>query len=347
VDYHAPTVTGATGHLGNVLIRELLRRGKHVRALVLPDDEGRSLAGLPVEICRGDVTRPETLRQAFRGADIVFHLAGVVSISSIQAAAVRAVNVKGTHNVLAACLEAGVGRLVYTSSVHALTEPPPGGVLDERAGFDPARAVGEYGKAKAEASAAVAEASRNGLDAVLVLPTAVLGPFDYRLSEMGELIRMFAQGKLPAVVDGGYDFVDVRDVARGHLLAAERGRRGESYLLSGGRLSVREVMRVLGEEADKRPPRVVLPLPVAAAIARLAPAWERLTGRRALLTPYAVHTISARFRISDEKARRELGFTSMTVERSLRDAWRWMNEDPGSPLRRSAPPSRPARATGA
>jgi dihydroflavonol-4-reductase len=172
----------------------------------------------------------------------------------------------------------------------------------------------------------------------------VIGPLDFRLSEMGELICMFARRRLPAVIDGGYDFVDVRDVARGHILACERGRRGESYLLTGGRLSVREVMAALGKAAGRAPPRIAIPLPVAAAIARLAPAWERLTGRRALLTPYSVHTISARFRISDRKAREELGFRSMPLEESLADAWRWMTGDPESPLLRGASRPRPARA---
>lgn len=336
-------VTGATGHLGNVLVRELVRRGKRVRALVLPGDDERPLAGLPVEVVHGDVTQPHTLPPAFRGADVVFHLAAVVTISATPSPRVHAVNVEGTRNVVAACRAAGVRRLVYTSSVHALVEPPPGGVLEEAAGYDPVRAVGEYGKAKAAASAAVVEAARDGLDAVLVNPTAVLGPWDYRLSEMGELICMFARRRLPAIVDGGYDFVDVRDIAEGHILACERGRRGESYLLSGGRLPVRDVVRVLGEEAGRPPPRIAIPLPVAAAIAQLAPAWERITGRRALLTPYAVHTISIRFAISDRKAREELGFRSIPVEQSLRDAWRWMTGDPESPLGRSAVRARPAR----
>ena len=343
MDFETAAVTGATGHLGNVLVRELLARGKRVRAVVLPGDDQRALQGLPVDVSPGDVTDRGSLTPPFRGADVVFHLAGIVSISSLHARQVFEVNARGTENVVAACREAGVRRLVYTSSVHALTEPAPDRVLDEKAGFDPARAVGAYGRAKAAASAAVTAAARDGLDAVLVLPTAVLGPFDYRLSEMGALICMFARGSLPAVVDGGYDFVDVRDVARGHVAAASRGRSGESYLLTGGRLSVREVMRVLAAEAGRPPPRLVVPLAVAAGIARLAPAFELLTGRRALLTSYSVHTISSRFRISDEKARRELGFTSMPVEDSLRDAWRWMNDDPGSPMRRPLPPSRPAR----
>jgi dihydroflavonol-4-reductase len=344
VEIHTATVTGATGHLGNVLVRELVRRGKRVRVLVEPGDDGRALAGLDVEIARGDVLRPETLAAAFAGVDVVFHLAGVVSISSLDVALVREVNVDGTQNVVEAVRRAAVRRLVYTSSIHGFTEPGTGGVLTESAGYDPALAPGDYGKAKAEASRIVLDAVRGGMDAVIVNPVAVLGPHDYRLSEMGELIRMFARSGVPAGVDGRYDFVDVRDVAAGHLLAAERGRTGESYLLSGERMTVREVMRILAEEAGTRPPRIFLPLRVAAAIAAFAPAFEKVTGRRALLTPYSVHTISIDFETRDRKAREELGYVSMPVEKSLRDAWAWMKGDPDSPLNRPIRPSRPGRA---
>jgi dihydroflavonol-4-reductase len=343
MDFETVTVTGATGHLGNVLVRELVRRGKRVRALVLPDDDARSLVGLPVETARGDVTLPASLPPAFRGAEVVFHLAGVVSISSLDDDRVLAVNAGGTRNVVAACREAGVRRLVHTGSVHSLVEPGPGEVLDESAGFDPSRSVGAYGRSKAEGALAVAEAARSGLDAVLVLPVAVIGPFDYRLSPIGELIALFARRLLPAIVDGGYDFVDVRDVALGQLSACDRGRRGESYLLTAGHLKVRELMRLLSDAAGRRPPRVAIPLPIAAAIARLAPAFERLTGKRALITPYSIHTLSMPFRIDGRRAREELGFDPMPLERSLADAWRWMTADPDSPLRRrdSRVPVRP------
>jgi dihydroflavonol-4-reductase len=347
VNYQTAAVTGATGHLGNVLVRELLRRGKRVMALVQPADDCRALAGLGVDVIRGDVLRPETLRPAFAGVELVFHLAGVVSISSLDVAQVRTVNIEGTGNVVDAARKAGVGRLVYTSSVHAFTEPGRGGVLTEAAGYDPALAPGDYGKAKAAASRIVLEAVRGGLDAVIVNPVAVLGPNDYRLSEMGELIRMYARQAMPAGVDGRYDFVDVRDVAAGHLLAAERGRSGDSYLLSGARMTVREVMRILAEESGRRPPAFFLPLPVAASIAAFAPIFEKVTGRRALLTPYSVHTISVDFEIRDRKAREELGYTSMPVEQSLRDAWAWMTGDPDSPLNRPRPPTRHRATTSA
>jgi dihydroflavonol-4-reductase len=343
MEFHSAAVTGATGHLGNVLVRELLRRGKRVRALVEPGDDARALDGLDVQLVRGDVLRPETLPAAFGGVEVAFHLAGVVSISSLDVERVRTVNVDGTRNVVEAVRRAGVRRLVYTSSIHGFTEPGRGGVLTEAAGYDPALAPGDYGKAKAEASRIVLEAVRGGLDAVIVNPVAVLGPHDYLLSEMGELICMFARSGVPAGVDGRYDFVDVRDVAAGHLLAVERGRTGESYLLSGARMAVREVMRILAGEAGRRPPRVFLPLPVAAGIAAFAPVFEKVTGRRALLTPYSVHTISIDFEIRDRKAREELGYVSMPVERSLRDAWAWMKSDPASPLNRPLPPRRPGR----
>ena len=343
VDFQAALVTGATGHLGNVVVRDLVARGKRVRALVEPGDEARALQGLDVEIARGDVLRPETLAAAMAGADVVFHLAGVVSISSLDIEVVRTVNVDGTRNVVEAARRAGVGRLVYTSSVHALTEPAPGGVLSEEAGYDPARAPGDYGKAKALASRIVLDAVRDGLDAVIVNPVYVIGPYDWRLSEIGELICLVARFPIPAGTEGCYDFIDVRDVAAGHVRAALHGRTGESYLLSGARMTVREMMGVLAGLAGRRPPAFFLPLPVAGAFARLAPAIERITRRRALLTPYAVHTLSVDFAISDRKAREELGHVSRPVAESLRDAWDWMKGEPGSPLNRPIPPRRPGR----
>jgi dihydroflavonol-4-reductase len=345
VDFRTAAVTGATGHLGNVLVRELLRRGKRVRVLLEPGDESHALSGLDVEVVVGDVLRPDALSAAFAAADVVFHMAGVVSISSLDVERVRTVNVDGTRNVVEAARRVGVPRLVFTSSVHAFTEPGRGGVLTEGAGYDPALAPGDYGKSKAAASRIVLEAVRGGMDAVIVNPVAVIGPYDYRLSEMGELILMYARQAMPAGVDGRYDFVDVRDVAVGHLLAAERGRDGESYLLSGARMTVREVMRILAEESGRKPPAFFLPLPVAAGIAAFAPVFEKLTGRRALLTPYSVHTISVDFEIRDRKARDELGHASMPLDRSLREAWAWMRADPGSPLNRPIPPRRPGRVS--
>ncbi len=332
MDFERAAVTGGTGHLGNVLVRELLRRGKRVKALVVEGDDRRALAGLGVERVPGDVTAPASLAAAFAGAEVVFHLAGIVSITGGSRERLRRVNVEGTRNVAAACRAAGVRRLVYTSSVHALVELDRGGVLDERSGFAPVEARGDYGRSKAEASRVALAAGGEGLDVVLVLPTGVVGPYDYRLSEVGQLVRLYGEGRLRAGIAGAYDFVDVRDVAVGHVLAAEKGRPGESYLLNGSRISVAGMFAVLAEATGRPPPRLLLPLPAARLLALGAPLYERATGRRALLTPYAVHALGIDFAIDDAKARRELGHSSRPVAESLRDAWTWMRDDPQSPL---------------
>lgn len=334
-------ITGATGHLGNVLVRELRARGEAVRAVLAPGDDPSPLEGLGASVVEADVRQADELRAAFDGVARVFHLAGIVSITSGQEQALQAVNVGGTRNVIEACRAAGVGRLVYTSSVHALTEPS-GGVLDETAGFDPELATGAYGKSKAAASRDVQRAGQDGaLDTVLVLPTGVVGPYDFRTSEVGQLLLDLEAGRVPFILEGGHDFVDVRDVALGTIAAAERGRRGEAYLLSGERLSVMDLARTVSAHTGCRVPRV-FPTPIARVVASAAPAWERLTGRRALLTSYAVHALLVPFTVSHEKASRELGFSPRPVTTSLADALAWHHAHPEA--RRVVAPGRRVRA---
>lgn len=325
-------VTGATGHLGNVLVRHLLERGRRVRAVVQPRDDLVALGGLEVERVEADVTDPAALERAFSGGDVVFHLAGLVSITAGQEARLKAVNVDGTRHVVEACRRAGVRRLVYASSVHALEEPRRG-ALREAAGFGCRR--GPYGRSKAEASRLVEGAARAGqLDAVLVLPTGVVGPWDFRLSEVGQVIASAGAGRMPVAVAGGYDWVDVRDVAAGLALAAERGRCGESYLVSGEWVSLRELLTHAARAAQVAPPRATVPLALLWPVAALGPLWERATHRRALVTPYALHQLGVGYRVDDGKARRELGYGSRPIAESVADAWRFLSEHPASPLRR-------------
>jgi dihydroflavonol-4-reductase len=322
VESKLAVVTGATGHLGNVLVRELLSRGVRVRAVLAPHDDLEPLSGLEIERAVADVRDAEALTGAFAGADRVFHLAGIVSITRGQRALMESVNVGGTRAVVRACRAAGVGRLIHTGSVHALTEPESG-ALTEAMGFDPLRASGEYGKTKALACREVQEAARRGeLDAVLVLPTGVLGPFDFRLSEMGQLLVDLQRGKVPFVIEGGHDFVDVRDVALGLVAAAERGKSGEAYLLGGGRASLTQLAGWVAQSTGARVPRALAPW-LARAISAPAPLYERVTGRRALLTPYAVHALTVPFVVDSGKAARELGFVARPLETSVRDALAW------------------------
>lgn len=326
-------VTGATGHLGNALVRELLAQGHAVRAVVQPGDDGAPLAGLGVERVEADIRDGAALRRAFESADRVFHLAGIVSITQAQRAKMHAVNVGGTRAVLEACRAAGVRRLVHMGSVHALTEPS-GGVLDETAGFDAKKASGAYGKTKAEACTEVQRAARAGeVDAVLVLPTGVVGPLDARLSEIGQLLLDLEQGRVPFLLPGGHDWVDVRDVAKGTVLAAERGRTGEAYLLGAERLTLEEIAQVVAEETGSTPPKL-LPVWLARALALPAPLYEAMTRKRALLTPYAVHALTVPFTVSHEKATRELSFAPGPVRQALRDAVSWHH---AHPAQRKAP----------
>ena len=217
-------ITGATGHIGNVLVRELIARGQAVRALALPDDDCCSLAGLNTEIVYADVTDLRSLESAFAGADVVFHLAGIVTIMPSMKRVLERVNVGGMRNVATACRSAGVRRLVYTSSIHAIAEPPHGTIIDESQPFDADRVLGDYARSKARATLLLLEeVSKGGLDAVICCPTGVIGPWDYRISNIGQLILDFASGHLKSYVRGAYDFVDVRDVTNGLILAAEKG----------------------------------------------------------------------------------------------------------------------------
>ncbi len=265
-------VTGAAGHVGNVLVRELLERGKTVRALVLPGEDRSALDGLPVEIVEGDVLKPETLRAAFAGVEIVYHLAGIIAILPGQELLMRRVNIEGTRNILAAALQSGVRRMVYTSSIHALQRPPQGVVIDESLHFDVSNPAGEYDRSKAAASLEVTKAvAEYGLDAVIVCPTGVVGPFDFRQSEMGELIRGWMANKVSVTVDGFFDFVDVRDVARGHILACENGRRGATYILGGERVSLEWMWRIVSQVTGLRASSIKIPMPLAIVGSWFAP----------------------------------------------------------------------------
>ncbi len=319
-------VTGGTGHIGNVLIRELVASGLAVRALVLPGEDRSILDGVPVEWVEGDVLDPASLARAFAGVDTVYHLAGIISIMPGDNAMMRRVNVEGTKNVLAAARDVGVRRLVYTSSIHAFQHAPHGRVVDETLPFDPVGAMGAYDCSKAEASLAVLQAAREGLDAVIVAPTGVIGPQDFRVSELGALIRSWIQPTASFLIDGRYDFVDVRDVVKGEMLAAEKGRRGEVYILSGEQRHLVQMMctvkQVLG-----LPVRVLtIPLRWAKFFAKFAVVYYRMSREKPRFTPYSIATVQTNSVISHAKAERELGYRPRALDLSLRDTVVWWKQ---------------------
>jgi dihydroflavonol-4-reductase len=319
-------VTGASGHLGNNLLRALLERGQQVRALVLPKDDPRPLAGLAVEQVEGDVRDMGSLMWAFRNADVVYHLAGIITISPGRAALLQQVNVQGTRNVVQAAMRSGVRRLVYTASIHAIVEPPQGTVIDEGMPFDPDLIPTEYGRSKAQAARVVLDGVAQGLDAVIGCPSGIVGPYDYVPSEFGRLILNVARRRLPAYVRGAYDFVDVRDVAQGLLAAGERGRRGESYILSGERATVAQLMAWIEEASGVRAPRLGLPARLARRVAYLAGHYARISGTKPLFTAESVDILGSNCCISHEKAGRELGFSPRPLRETIIDTVHWFRE---------------------
>jgi dihydroflavonol-4-reductase len=321
-------ITGATGHIGNVLARELLARGDQVRALVLPGEDHLPLAGLKVEIMEGDILEPASLNLAMRGARRVFHLAGIISILPGKNDFVRRVNLQGTINVIQAARDNHIERLVYTSSIHAIARAPHGTTIDENLPFDPQNSTGEYDRSKAEASLAVLQAARQGLNAVIACPTGVIGPYDYRRSEMGTVILDCMQSKVQWRINGAYDFVDVRDVAQGLILAGEKGCCGETYILSGERITYTRLAETIHSILGKRP-KIHIPIPrnLARFAAVFAPAYYRLARTRPLLTSYSLHTLWSNSNISSLKAQKELGYRPRSLKDSLVDTIRWFLEN--------------------
>ena len=321
-------VTGATGHIGNVLVRELLAEGAVVRVLVLPDADKRPLAGLNVEIVYGDVTDLVSLKSAFAGAESVFHLAGIVTIMPGMASVLERVNVGGMRTVIAACRASGVHRLVYTSSIHAMAEPPHGTVIDESQPFDPDRVLGDYARSKARATLLLLdEVSKGGLDAVICCPTGVIGPWDYGISNIGQLILDFASGHLKSYVSGAYDFVDVRDVARGLILAAEKGQLGRHYIFSGTQVHVPELMEELSRGIGYPAPTYRIPTVIARTAGILASMYYRLLRRKPVFTAYSIDVLRSNSLVSSARAREELGFTSRPWQDSIRDHIEWFRTE--------------------
>lgn len=320
-------VTGATGHLGNVLIRTLLEKGEKVRAFVLPQDNLTPLEGLDVEIAHGNVLEPESIAPALKDVDVAYHLAAMISIMPGKNEMVQRVNVEGTRNMLAAAQKARLRRFVYTSSIHAIQRAPHGTTIDESLPYDPHNPYGAYDTSKAQASLLVQEAAKNELDAVLVCPTGVIGPYDFRVSLLGAWFLSYWKHKPVQYFEGGYDYVDVRDVASGMIAAAEKGRRGESYLLSGGYMSNDDLAK-LGRQLVGGTYRLLkLPLGLIQFLAHLLPHYYRISKKSPLLTPYSVEVLQSNAAISHAKATRELGYQPRSLKDSLRDALLWFKEN--------------------
>lgn len=313
-------VTGATGHIGNVLVRELYHHGYEVRAIVMKNDDASMIEPL-AEIVRGNILDRAFLAETLRDADVVFHLAGIVEIGSGKKNLIMKVNVEGTKNVLEACLKNGISRLVYTSSVHAIPELPKDEWMREIDDFDPDRVHGLYAKSKALATAAVLAAKDSPLDIVVVHPSGVIGPFDYKLSNVSQVFIDYLCGRLTAYLSGGYNFVDVRDVAAGIRLAAEKGRRGECYILSGSEITVKELLDEIAAIEGRKRIRTRLAFWFILAMSYFAEAYYKIVKSKPLFTHYSILVLRSNRHFDNGKAVRELGYTTRDIRESIRDTY--------------------------
>lgn len=325
-------VTGANGHLGGTIVRMLRRAGAAVRGLVLPAEKVADAGA--VRYFKGDVRDKASLEPLFADTDgrdvVVIHTAGIVDIADKVSPAMYAVNVGGTRNITALCLEHRVSRLVYVSSVHAIPEKDGLQVLREVHHFSPDEVVGGYAKTKAEATQIVLDAVAAGLNAVVVHPSGILGPYDASGNHLVQLVVDYVRGKLPACVRGGYDFVDVRDVAAGCLAAVDKGRAGECYILSNRHYEVKDVLRIAKKvQGGRKLP--VLPMWMARAAAPMLEWVAKRRRERPLYTKYSLYTLASNDRFSHDKATRELGYQPRDLYQTIRDTIAWLNRKRPAP----------------
>jgi dihydroflavonol-4-reductase len=319
-------VTGGTGFVGANVVRELLREGAAVRVLARPGSDRRALAGLPVEVVEGDLTRPATLGPAVAGVRLIFHVAADYRLWTTDPAALYRANVDGTRAILERAGEAGVERVVYTSTVGALGIPADGSPGTEDTPVSLADMVGPYKRSKFLAEQVALEMARRGLPVVIVNPSAPVGPWDVKPTPTGQMIVDFLAGRMFASLDTGLNIVHVRDVARGHLLAAERGRVGERYILGHANLSLGEIFRRLAALTGRRPPRLRIPYALAWLAAAGFEAAARVRGRPPRVSLTAVRMARKRMYFSPAKAVRELGLPQTDVDQALADAVQWFSE---------------------
>ncbi len=316
-------ITGANGHLGNTLIRILRKTEVEIRGLLLPTEHRKEREN--IHYFHGDVRDTDTLSSLFEGLSdaevIVIHTAGIIDIAGTVSSQMYAVNVEGTRNIVKLCQEYGVKRLVYVSSVHAIPEKR-WSVQREVHHFSPEEVVGGYAKTKAEATQLVLDAVSEGLDAVVVHPSGIIGPYDSSENHLVQMITDYIRGKLPACVRGGDDLVDVRDVAAGCIAAAEKGRTGECYILSNRHYEIREVLGMVREYGGgRRLP--TLPIWMAKAAAPLLGWIAKKRHRRPLYTRYSLYTLHSNDKFSHEKASRELGYHPRDLVQTIQDTIRW------------------------
>lgn len=317
-------ITGASGHVGANLCRALLEKGYEINALFHEDD--RAIKGLPINIVKGNVNSLSSLDELFSGAEIVIHAAAHISVNEHNDDLVIDTNVNGTRNIIAKCIEHKIKRLIHFSSIHAMDSFP----LDEP--LDETRSMVEnspniYDNSKSISEKLVRDAPKNGLETIILCPTSVIGPFDFKPSMVGRSLINIYKGKFPALIEGGYDFVDVRDLVEATINAITMGRSGEKYLLSGKWHTIKELGDNMAKVAGIKSPWLVCPL----WLAKLGLPIGNLFLNEEIKLVFNKQTIeilrSGHRNISSAKAQKELNFSCRPIEESIQDTYAWFKEN--------------------
>ena len=307
------------------LVRALVAEKRPVRALVHINH--KTVEGLGAEIVQGNISDVDSLCRAFNGAETVYHLAATITLLQNEWPLVEKVNVIGTRNVVAACLRCGVKRLVHFSSIHAMQQEPLDTPVNESRPLVEGRQYPPYDRSKAASEKEVRQGIEKGLDTVIINPTGILGPYDYQPSHFGAALLSMANGKMIALINGGFDWVDARDVVQGAMLAENKAPTGSKYLLSGHWVSMPEIADMMKEISDASITGFICPTPIARFGAPFATAYNRLLGRRALYTSVALRALQSNHNISHEKATRELGYQPRPFKETLVDTLQWFAQN--------------------
>ena len=320
-------VTGATGFVGAAVARALLSEGWRVVALVRRGSDRRNIRSLAVEPIVGDLTDAASLDRALEGCEAVFHVAADYRLWAPDPRQLYRSNLEGTGNLLDAARRAGVGRIVYTSSVATIGLPADGHPGAEETPVALTDMIGHYKRSKFLAEERAREAAAAGAPVVIVNPSTPIGPGDVKPTPTGQIVLDAARGRTPAYVDTGLNIVHVDDVAAGHLLAFHRGRIGERYILGGEDMTLKEVLTLIAQLMGRSPPRIRLPHAAVLPVAYLAELYARLTDRPTRITVEGVRMSRKRMFFSSDKAVRELGYRWRPASQAFADALRWFEEN--------------------
>jgi len=316
-------VTGVTGFVGSHIARQLASRGERVRALVRPTSRRDALEGVAVEFVEGDLRDGASLERAMRGVERVFHVAADYRLWTRRPEELYESNVEGTRRLLELAGQAGVKRIVYTSTVATIAAPREGALPNEETRTELREMIGHYKRSKFLAEEEAKKAAVAGVPVVIVNPTAPVGPGDWKPTPTGKIIVDFLNGKMPAYVDTGLNVVAVEDVAAGHLLAAEKGRIGERYILGGRNMTLREILQALAAITGKAAPRIRLPHAVAMAVGYADTMFARLAGKEPSIPIEGVKMSRHKMFVASDKAAKELGYAAGRVDEALARAVRW------------------------